>query len=70
MLSLLCVLVVVGLLIALGLKVCMYLYGAGALRYSSGRQLRTAQAVVVDRDLEQAIAEFEYMANLVHSLER
>lgn len=68
MLSLLCVLAVGGLLIALGLRVCMYLYGAGALRYNYERRTRSRQALTADE--AQAIAETEYMRELVQSLER
>ena len=70
MLSLLCIAAVVGLLIALGLRVCMYLYGAGALRYNVGRQPALAQAAVANSETEEAIAETEFMASMVHSLER
>jgi membrane protein required for beta-lactamase induction len=76
MLSLLLVLAGVGLLITVGLRVCMYLYGAGALRYRSMRRARRQQeyipAVVTDGETEEAlaVAETEYLANLVHSLER
>lgn len=70
MLSLLCIVAIVGLLIALGLRVCMYLYGAGALRYNAGRESGLAQASVADTEAEEAIAETEFMASMVHSLER
>ena len=70
MLSLLCVLAVVGLLIALGLRVCMYLYGAGAVRYNAEREFGTAQALEFDSEAEEAIAEAECVASMVRSLER
>ncbi len=70
MLSLLLALAVVGLLIALGLRCCMYLYGAGVLGYDKRRRSIAMQAPAIDSEVEEAIAETEYMANLVHSIER
>jgi hypothetical protein len=70
MLPFLFVLAVVGLLIFLGLRVCMFLYRSGTLRYNSVKRPRRKQSFPVDRQSEEAIADTEYLTSLVHSLER
>lgn len=77
MLSFIIVLVGVGLLIALGMRFCLYLHRAGVLKYGSGRRLRRSrrepepvQAAVIDHEAEEALAkaQTEYLADLVNSL--
>jgi hypothetical protein len=70
MLSLLGVLAVVGLLMALGLKICMYLYGAGALGHHAISRSRRGRTLPINPETEEAIAEAEYVTSMIRSLER
>ncbi len=70
MLSLPGVLAVVGLLIALGLRICVYLYGAGALGHHSVSRSRSVQSLPLDPETEEAIAEAEYVTSMIRILER
>lgn len=68
--SLLWVLAVVGLLIALGLRVCLYLYGAGAVRYNAERESGAAPVLEFNSEAEEATAEAECVASMVRSMAR